>query len=184
MTAEQATALEGIQSRQAKGGEMPISASTRTRLATQLDTLAVVLDGANAGFAEIRPDDGGWSAKENVAHLARHAHVFLERLERLLKEERPNLGTYRPEQDPEWPSWRTLPLDEALQRVRSARARLIARVDTLSDEQTRRVGIHPVLGELDVGRWLEFFLLHEAHHLYFMMRRLGQARHHPRPPLA
>jgi len=93
---------------------MAISASTRTRLATQLDTLAVILDGGNAGLAEIRPADGGWSAKENVAHLARHAHVFLERLERLLREERPNLGTYHPEQDPEWPSWRSLSLDEAL----------------------------------------------------------------------
>ena len=159
---------------------MDISASTRTRLATQLDTLAVILDGGNAGLAEIRPADGGWSAKENVAHLARHAHVFLERLERLLREERPNLGTYHPEQDPEWPSWRSLSLDEALRRLRSARARLIGRVDTLSDEQARRVGIHPVLGEMNVGRWLEFFLLHEAHHLYFTMRRLGQARQSPR----
>ena len=159
---------------------MAISASTRTRLETQLDALAVILAGANAGFAEIRPDDGGWSAKENVAHLARHAHVFLERLERLLHEERPNLGTYRAEQDSEWPSWRSLPLDEALRRLRGARARLIARVGTLSDEQARRVGIHPALGEMDVGRWLEFFLLHEAHHLYFMMRRLGEARQTPR----
>ena len=162
---------------------MAISASTRTRLATQLDTLGVILDDANAGFAEIRPDDGGWSAKENVAHLARHAHVFLERLERLLHEERPNLGTYRPEQDPEWPAWRSLSLDEALRRLRSVRARLIARVDALSDEQARRVGIHPVLGEMDVGRWLEFFILHEAHHLYFMVRRLGQARGRRTSPL-
>ena len=155
---------------------MAISASTRIRLAAQLDALAIVQDEASAGIAEVRPTDGGWSAKENVAHLARHAHLFLERLERVLHEERPQLGAYRPDQDPEWTSWRSLPLDEALRRLRSTRARLIAWVDALSDEQARRVGIHPLLGEMDVGRWLEFFLLHEAHHLYFMMRRLGQAR--------
>jgi uncharacterized damage-inducible protein DinB len=155
---------------------MAISASTRIRLAAQLDALAIIQDGSNTGFAEIRPADGGWSAKENVAHLARHAHVYLERLERILHEERPHLGNYRPDQDPEWTSWRSLPLDEALRRLRSTRARLIAWVDALSDEQARRVGIHPLLGEMDVGRWLEFFLLHEAHHLYFMTRRLGQAR--------
>jgi uncharacterized damage-inducible protein DinB len=153
-----------------------IPASTRTRLERQLDALPVIFDAANAGFADIRPDDGGWSASENVAHLARHADVFLGRLDRLVREERPRLGLYRPEEDPEWPSWRSLSLDEALRRVRDARARLIAWVDGLSEGQARRVGIHPVLGEMDVGRWVEFFLMHEAHHLYSAMRRLGQAR--------
>ena len=155
---------------------MAIAASTRIRLERQFDALPVILDEANARFAEIAPGDGGWSARENVAHLARHAHVFLERLERLLVEDRPDLGTYRPEIDPEWSSWRTLPLDEALRRLRNARVRLIIWVDALTDDQARRVGVHPVLGAMDAGRWLEFFLLHEAHHLYFAMRRLGQAR--------
>ena len=155
---------------------MAIAASTRIRLERQLDALPVILDEANARFAEIAPGDGGWSATENVAHLARHAHVFLERLDRLLREDRPDLGTYRPELDTEWPSWRSLPLGEALRRLRSARALLIVWVDKLTDEQARPVGVHPVLGALDAGRWLEFFLLHEAHHLYSAMRRLGQAR--------
>jgi len=155
---------------------MAIPAFTRIRLETQLDALPVILDQANSGLAEARPEDGGWSAKENFAHLARHAQVFLKRLDRILREERPHLGTYRAEQDPEWPSWRSLPLGEVLQRLRGSRARLIAWVDALSDEQAGRVGVHPVLGEMDVGRWLEFFLVHEAHHLYSAMRRLGQAR--------
>jgi len=155
---------------------MAIAASTRMRLERQLDALPVILDEASTRFADVRPDDGGWSATENVAHLARHAHVFLERLDRLLREDRPDLGTYRPELDAEWISWRGLPLDEALRRLRSARARLIVWVDVLTDDQALRVGLHPVLGAMDAGRWIEFFLLHEAHHLYFAMRRLGQAR--------
>jgi hypothetical protein len=28
----------------------------------------------------------------------------------------------------------------------------------------------------DVPRWIEFFLVHEAHHLYVVMTRLGEAR--------
>jgi uncharacterized damage-inducible protein DinB len=155
---------------------MAITASTRGRLTTQLDALGVILDEANARFADVRPDDGGWSATENIAHLARHAHVFLDRMDRILREDRPELGSYRPEADTEWPSWRSLPLDEALHRLRVARARLIAWVDALTDDQTRRTAIHPVLGVMDTGRWLEFFLTHEAHHLYSAMRRLGQAR--------
>jgi uncharacterized damage-inducible protein DinB len=155
---------------------MTIPATTRARLATQLEMLDTFLDGVDAGLAEIPPDDGGWSARENVAHLARHAHIFLERMDRILREDRPNLGTYRPDQDPEWPAWRRLPLDEARRRLGAARARLLAWVDGLSDEQRARVGVHPTFGPWEVHRWLEFALLHEAHHLYFMVRRLGQAQ--------
>lgn len=155
---------------------MTVPRGTRERLETQLDVVSLFLEGARAGDAEIAPEDGGWSAKENIAHLARHAHVFLERVERILREDRPNLGTYRPEEDPEWPLWRTLPLDEALRRLRAERARLLAWVGGLSEEETRRAGVHPQFGAWDIPRWLDFFLLHEAHHLYFMVRRLAQAQ--------
>jgi DinB family protein len=155
---------------------MAIPQRTRDRLAIQLDVLNVFLEGASAVYAEIGPEDGGWSAKENVAHLARHAHVFLGRVDRILREDRPNLGTYRPEEDPEWPVWRALPLDEALRRLRAARAQLLAWIDALSEREAGRVGVHPQFGAWDIQRWLEFFLLHEAHHLYFMVRRLAQAK--------
>ncbi len=155
---------------------MSIQTGTRERLATQLNVLSIFLEGPAAAYAEIAPADGGWSAKENVAHLARHSHLFLQRLERILHEDRPDLGSYRPERDPEWPIWRALPLDEALRRVRAARGRLVAWVDNLTEEQTARVGVHPQFGEWDIQRWLDFFLLHEGHHLYFMVRRLGQAQ--------
>ncbi len=100
----------------------------------------------------------------------------MERLERIVREERPLLGAYRAEQDPEWPSWTRLSFDEALERLRERRRRLIAWANSLSGDQADRVGIHPLLGPMDVGQWLEFFLVHEAHHLYFVMRRLGEAR--------
>jgi hypothetical protein len=38
------------------------------------------------------------------------------------------------------------------------------------------VGIHPLFGEMSLALWVEFFLLHEAHHLYIVMTRLGQAK--------
>ncbi len=154
---------------------MAIAQGTRRRLATQLDVLSMFLDGPSAAYAEIGPEDGGWSAKENVAHLARHAHVFLGRVDRILTEDRPDLGNYRPEKDPEWPVWRALPVEEALRRLHAARAQLLVWVDALSEEQTGRIGVHPQFGEWNIQRWLEFFLLHEAHHLYFMVRRLAQA---------
>ena len=35
-----------------------------------------------------------------------------------------------------------------------------------------RVGVHPVFGLMTIPLWLEFFLLHEAHHLYVVLHRV------------
>jgi uncharacterized damage-inducible protein DinB len=158
---------------------VPIPQGLHDRLARQLEALTAFLDASNAAAAEVAPADGGWSARENVAHLARHAHAFLARMDLILTEDRPNVGNYRPDRDPEWPDWRTLPLAEALRRLHAARAQLLVWIDGLSDEQVRRTGRHPQFGEWDIARWLDFFLLHEAHHLYFVVRRLAEGSRRP-----
>jgi hypothetical protein len=155
---------------------MPLSAYTLNRLEMQLEMLPTILEGVSAGIADRRPDDGGWSVKENLAHLARHAQVFLERMNQILREDKSNVGTYRAEHDPQWALWINLSLDEILVRLRDSRARLVCWAKSISDEQTKRTGIHPLLGEMEIGRWVEFFLLHEAHHLYYAMRRIGEAQ--------
>ena len=96
------------------------------RLETQLDTLDLVLAGATPALTDARPASGDWSAREKLAHLARHATVFLERLARILTEDSPRVGRYRAEDDPDWPRWSDLPLDETVHRLRDVRARLIA----------------------------------------------------------
>ena len=148
----------------------------RARLATQLEALDFILAGATPALLDARPASGDWSARENLAHLARHASVFLERLGRILVEERPRLGRYRAEDDPDWPAWSALPWDEALRRLRDVRARLIAWVEGLTPAELEREGLHPSFGAMTIPRWLEFFLLHEAHHLYTALLCLAEAR--------
>ena len=69
-----------------------------------------------------------------------------------------------------------LTADETLRRMRDARARLIAWVNGLTPEQLERTGLHPAFGPMTIPRWLEFFLLHEAHHLYTAMLCVAEAR--------
>ncbi|HVT60257.1 MAG TPA: DinB family protein [Thermoanaerobaculia bacterium] len=45
-------------------------------------------------------------------------------------------------------------------------------VDSLTPDQLDRIGVHPAMGPLPIRLWLEFFLLHEAHHLYTILQRL------------
>jgi hypothetical protein len=123
-----------------------------------------------------RPGPGGkWSARDHLAHLARHHEVMLERLRLILNEERPSLPRYRAEDDPGWGTWRALPLDEVLSLLRTQRAEIVRLVDGLDDEDLARVGVHAALGALTIPDWLEFFLLHEGHHLYQAML-LARAR--------
>jgi DinB family protein len=153
-----------------------LDATTKRRLETQHEVIPMLLAGAAPEALDSRPAPGKWSARENLAHIARHHAVFLERLRRILEEETPDLGRYRAEDDPEWPEWSGLPVEEILGRVRSLRGKILAVASGISDDETRRGGIHPLLGNMPLSRWMEFFLLHEAHHLYTVMIRLGEAR--------
>ena len=159
---------------------MSIPASLLARLESQLEALSAILDRATPAALDARPRPDEWSARENLAHLARHHAVFLERLRRILVEDRPPLGRYRAEDDPEWPAWAVLPADEAVERLQSLRDDLVALVRSLSPAQSARTGLHPTFGEMDVAGWLHFFLLHEAHHLYITLVRVGEASRHSR----
>lgn len=154
---------------------MSLSPSLNDRLRTQLESLITVLGAASPAAIAKRPANGKWSAHEHLAHLARHHEVMLERLRLVLNEDRPNLSRYRAEADPEWDRWRTLPLEETLGLLRAQRGEIVRLVDGLDDEDLARVGVHPALGPLNVPDWLEFFLLHEAHHLYEAMLRVRGA---------
>jgi DinB superfamily len=156
-------------------GPASIPPALLARLECQLEALEFLdARGTPAAF-EVRPRPEEWSARENLAHLARHHAVFLERLRRLLTEDRPALGRYRAEEDGEWPAWIALPQEEVLGRLRALRSELVALVRSMSPAESARTGYHPTFGELDVAGWLDFFLLHEAHHLYTALVRLGEA---------
>ena len=153
-----------------------INENTLRRLESQVEVVPVLLAGAAPDAVAERPVSGQWSARENLAHLARYHAVFLERFHRMLEEDRPILGRYRAEEDPAWPEWSGLPLEEILAKLKTLRAEIVSLARGLSDEQVNRAGVHPLLGEMSLFRWIEFFLLHEAHHLYIVMLRLGQAK--------
>ncbi|MBI4610132.1 MAG: DinB family protein [Candidatus Rokubacteria bacterium] len=148
-----------------------LSESVSIRLATQLDALPLILEGADSQALRRRPAPGEWSAHENLAHLARVHEVFIERLRRILTEERPILGRYRAEEDPEWARWSGVPPEEVLGRLKRLRSQLTEMVKRLMPEQVSRVGVHPLFGDMTIPAWIEFFLLHEAHHLYTAMLR-------------
>jgi hypothetical protein len=147
------------------------NSSRLQRCETQLqDFLAVTLNGVAIDTLSTRVIPGKWSAHEQLAHLARYHQVFLQRIDRILSENAPEFPRYRAEDDPEWPAWTSLPTSQLLVRISSMRAKLMARLRSLSEEQFERTGVHSRFGAMSLSLWLEFFLVHEAHHLYVVLQ--------------
>src|SRR5215475_8154686 len=153
-----------------------LSKSTLLRLETQLDVIHMLLRGAPNEIVMARTSRGEWSPHENLAHLARHHSIFLERLHRIMAEDAPELGRYRAEEDSRWSEWSSLTTDEVIRRLNNLRAAIIQFITGLSEPEENRIGIHPLFGQMDLNMWIEFFLLHEAHHLYKLMLALGEAK--------
>jgi RimJ/RimL family protein N-acetyltransferase/GNAT superfamily N-acetyltransferase len=145
--------------------------SARARLATQLEGLALLLGDAGAEALRRPSPSGKWSAHDNLAHIARQHEVFLERVRRILAEDAPALPQYRAEDDAAWPAWRALSTEEVRGRLHALRAELLRVVERLSPAELGRSGVHSRFGALSLAAWLEFFLVHEAHHLYTILRR-------------
>lgn len=147
------------------------NSSRLQRCETQLqDFLAITLRGVSVDTLSNNVVPGKWSAHEQLAHLARYHQIFLQRIDRMLTEQAPEFPRYRAEDDPEWPSWSGLPTSQLLVRISSMRAKLMARLRSLSEEDFERTGVHPKFGEMSLSLWLEFFLVHEAHHLYVILQ--------------
>jgi hypothetical protein len=141
------------------------------RFASQLDdALFEILHGCQiVGLPST--GSGKWSAIDNLAHLGRYHQVFAERLSRMLAEESPEFVRYRADDDAEFAVWRALPLDAMLEKIRALRSALSARVEALTGEELERIGVHPAFGRMRLKLWIEFFLVHEAHHLYVILQR-------------
>ena len=155
-------------------GISPVLESQLARLKTQLASVGVLFAGASPERIDRRPASGKWSARENLAHIGRYHEIFLERLRRILAEASPQLARYRAEEDPGWAEWASKPFEEIGSQLTDLRVKLIDEVAGLQASDYARAGIHPAFGEMSLTTWLEFFLVHEAHHLYVILQRLRE----------
>ena len=147
---------------------------TLIRLRDQLTYLDTVFPKSSIEAWERRPGTGKWSARENLAHLGRYHEVFLDRVRQILREDQPHFMRYRAEDDEQWPLWSSFGMPVLQKRIPELRAEVTAIVSILADAQLGRTGYHPALGQMTIVQWLEFFLLHEAHHLYTILFRLRE----------
>jgi DinB superfamily len=144
------------------------------RLQTQLDCLPTILSGVPKDALDFRPISDKWSARENLAHLGRYHEMFVDRIHRIRNEDRPLMPRYRAEEDSEWRRWAVKPTEVVLGELHVLRSGLIRLSAGLTDNELMRIAAHSRFGDMTLLQWLEFFLLHEAHHLYVIMQRVRE----------
>ncbi len=142
-----------------------LSSSHLSRLQSQPEDLDQILSKIQPDILEKQIQSGKWSIKENIAHLVRYQKESIVRIHLILREQEPLLKRYVAEDDNEFPVILSLPCNALLIHLREDRKQFHALLISLSDEQLSRKGTHPVLGSLTLSEWIEFFLLHEAHHM-------------------
>src|SRR5882757_11460463 len=145
---------------------MKIYESLNNRLRTQHQAIENILMPLEPARLLARPQPDKWNILENVAHLGRYQLIFIERINQILLTEEPSFGRYIAEEDPEFESWKPLPVDTLLRQIQTDRNTIYSLITNLTDAAQCRTGIHKKFGRLTVLQWAEFFLLHEAHHLY------------------
>ena len=145
---------------------MALSHSIKSRLDHQHETILELLEGKSEDQLKIRPIADKWSPFENVAHLGAYQPAFIQRLDLILKDDEPRFQRYKAEEDPQFYVYLDLSLLELESDIVSKRKTMMSMIEQLPDEQLSRAGHHPRFGRLNICDWLEFFLLHEAHHLF------------------
>ncbi len=135
------------------------------------DFMEDVLHGIASDSLSKRTIEGKWSALEHLAHLGRYHEIFLDRLGQMLTVENPEFARYRAEDDPGWELWRALRPDQVTMRITALRQQLLRQLKSLTESDFVKTGEHPRFGCMTISVWIEFFLVHEGHHLYFVLQQ-------------
>ncbi len=149
---------------------MRIYDSLTDRLRNQHEAIFNMIESLDEAQVMARPEPGKWSIHDNITHLARYQPVFLERINAILQLRDPVFNAYRAEYDPDFETWRSWDTQYLLGKLDGDRREIFDLITGLGDDELSRVGIHKKRGRLTVIDWAEFFVLHEAHHIYTIFR--------------
>ena len=140
--------------------------SITSRLETQLESIKVILLTINSKQLDWKRSPGKWNIHETIAHLVCYQQMFTERVVQALKEEVPFFAKYDAEMDADFKYWCTDDTQHLISQLFSDREKLVKLISKLNKEDANRIAMHKKYGSHNIVLWVEFFLLHEAHHIY------------------
>jgi uncharacterized damage-inducible protein DinB len=155
---------------------MNMSSSVATRLQYQHKSLLDIIDGLSEDQIRIRKNPEKWSIFETIVHLQTYQHIFRGRVKEIRNGNVPAFERYSADTDPVFIENCNRSVREVMQDLITTRKEMAAEMLPLPMTELNKTGSHPVYGILNLQLWLNFFLLHEAHHLFAIFRQAGAIR--------
>lgn len=135
-----------------------------------------MIDGLSDEMIRRQVVAGKWSIFEHIVHLQTYQHTFISRLRQLLKGDNPSFTRYTAESDPQFADNCHKSLREIIQDLLSIRKQMQAEISSFPETDLYKTAVHPVFGKMNMPEWLNFFLLHEAHHMFAIFKLAGELR--------
>lgn len=158
---------------------MQMPSSVSTRLQYQHKSLIDIIDGLSDEQIRMHIIPGKWSIFENIVHLQTYQHTMIRRLRQILDEECPGFGPYTAEADPLFHDNCSKSSREVIQDLLTTRKEMSAGILLFSETDLEKTGQHSAFGKMNIVEWLNFFLLHEAHHLFTILKLTGVLKKDP-----
>jgi len=149
---------------------MLIYPSIKDRLNSQHLAIKELIKNLDEDFINKRHETGKWSIQENLVHIISYHQVFLTRLDKIIKSDNPYFDRYTSEGDSYFDKIKNLLSVELLNHLEEERKNVTDLIFKLDKNELQKPGTHQKFGEMNVVEWIEFFLLHEAHHIYTIFK--------------
>lgn len=149
---------------------MQLPSSVATRLQYQHKSLLDLIDDLSDEQIRMQVNTGKWSIFENIVHLQTYQHIFINRVRRMLDETNPVFERYTAEADPLFHDNCAKSTREIMQNMLSTRKEMAAGLLSFNENDLQKTGEHPLYGKMNLVQWLNFFLLHESHHLFTIFK--------------
>ena len=147
-----------------------------TRLQYQHKSLINIIDGLTDELIRIQIIPGKWSVFENIVHLQTYQHVFCDRVKKMVDNDNPVFSRYVADTDPLFLENCSKTTREIMGDMITTRKEMSNGNLSIKEEHLGRTGTHPAFGSMTIAQWLNFFLLHEAHHLFTIFKLSAELR--------
>lgn len=144
--------------------------SLEERLKNQHTAIPSIIEQLSDRELHYHPEPGKWSIHDNIVHLAKYQPLFSDRISTMLTTDDPSFERYRADDDHGFHIWRNFSTGKLVEKIADEREHIYKKITALSDIQLQRTGNHPRFGKLTIAEWTDFFLLHEAHHLFTIFK--------------
>jgi len=155
---------------------MQIPSSISTRLQYQHKSLLDIIDGLSDDQVHQEVNPGKWSIFQHIAHLTIYQQLTIDRIKQILDGTNPHFDPYIADTDPRFIDECKKTTVDVMRTLLSQRKSMAAELNNFADYDLNKKGTHATYGEMNLLQGLNFFLLHESHHLFTIFKLSAQLK--------